>query len=141
MAMVMIDNQPSNVLSGESLMAIVGNNDGVAITVNTLNEYQQKAKSTAVYPKEMGLVYTTLGLSGESGEVAEKVKKLIRDHGGVLDDEYRAKIAKELGDVLWYVAMVAHEIGYTLQDIAAGNNIKLASRKDRDQLHGDGDNR
>jgi NTP pyrophosphatase (non-canonical NTP hydrolase) len=118
--------------------------DNVKIVENglTLNEYQEKTKSTAIYPNVgNNIYYPTLGLCGESGEVAEKVKKLMRDHGGILTDEYKAKIAKELGDALWYIAMTAYEIGYTLEDVGKGNNEKLASRKDRNVIQGNGDDR
>jgi len=129
----------------------LGINDGVAVHVNdeidiiialTLNDYQMKAESTAIYPnKGNNIVYPTLGLSGEAGECSEKVKKLIRDFDGILTDEYKEKIAKELGDVLWYVAMLAHEIKYDLQTIAEMNLEKLSSRKTRNQLQGNGDDR
>lgn len=104
-----------------------------------LNQYQEAARNTAVYPADMGLIYTTLGLVGESGEVAEKVKKMIRD--GKTLKECRADLVKELGDVLWYVANVAHELNITLEEVASRNIEKLQSRKKRDKLHGDGDDR
>jgi NTP pyrophosphatase (non-canonical NTP hydrolase) len=97
---------------------------------------------TAVYPNAgSNLVYPTLGLAGEAGEVAEKVKKLIRDDAGVLSDERRAAIAKELGDVLWYVAQVATEAELDLDEIAAANLQKLLSRAERGVLQGSGDDR
>jgi NTP pyrophosphatase (non-canonical NTP hydrolase) len=97
---------------------------------------------TAVYPGAGdNLIYPTLGLAGEAGEVAEKVKKLIRDDSGVLSDERRAAIAKELGDVLWYVAQVATEAGLDLDEIAAANLEKLLSRAQRGVLQGSGDDR
>lgn len=106
------------------------------------DEYQENAKATAQYPNlGSNLIYPTLGLAGESGEVAEKVKKLIRDHNGVLDDEYRLKIAKEIGDVLWYAAMLSDELGFSFSEIARMNLEKLASRKDRGAIRGSGDNR
>jgi len=106
------------------------------------NEYQEKAKATAQYPNlGSNLYYPTLGLAGESGEVAEKVKKLMRDHDGILDDAYRLSIAKELGDVLWYCAMLADELGYSFEEIARMNLEKLTSRKQRDKIQGNGDNR
>jgi NTP pyrophosphatase (non-canonical NTP hydrolase) len=104
-----------------------------------LNQYQEAARNTAVYPADMGLIYTTLGLVGESGEVAEKVKKMIR--GGKTLAECRSDLVKELGDVLWYAANVAHELNITLEEVALRNIKKLQSRKDRDKLHGDGDDR
>ena len=106
-----------------------------------LNEYQDKAKETAKYPTEMGITYTTLGLTGEAGEVADKVKKIIRDNGGVLTQEKKLEIAKEVGDVLWYVAMLSAELGYTLNEIAWMNYNKLHSRAERGKIGGSGDNR
>ena len=82
-----------------------------------------------------------LGLVGESGEVAEKFKKLVRDKQGILTDDDRTEILKELGDVLWYVNAVAHLLGSSLEEVARMNNQKLASRQARQQLHGQGDNR
>lgn len=104
------------------------------------NEYQEKARETAIYPSEQGLIYTALGLCGEAGEVAEKVKKMIRDEIQ-LDAKYRGKLARELGDVLWYVANLAHEIDVTLDTVALANLSKLTSRKDRNALKGEGDER
>lgn len=105
-------------------------------------EYQEKSRVTALYP-EVGnnFVYPTLGLSGEAGEVAEKVKKVIRDKGGVVDDETRTSIQKELGDVLWYVSQIASELELSLDEIAEGNIKKLYDRMDRGVLKGNGDNR
>ena len=105
------------------------------------NEYQQAAAKTAIYPTSMAVVYPTLGLAGETGEVAEKVKKTFRDNNGEFDEERRAAVAAELGDVLWYLAMTARDLGYPLDEIAQMNVAKLASRKERAALHGSGDNR
>ena len=106
------------------------------------SDYQQRSRVTAVYPGAGdNLVYPTLGLAGEAGEVAEKVKKLIRDDAGVLSDERRAAIAKELGDVLWYVAQVATEAQLDLGEIAVENLRKLLSRQERGVLQGSGDDR
>jgi len=106
-----------------------------------LTEYQEKAMETAIFPKEHSLVYPALGLVGEAGEVAEKVKKVIRDNKGEMDCKKREEIAKELGDVLWYLAALSTEIGYELEDIAKINLDKLASRHSRGVLKGSGDNR
>ena len=84
-------------------------------------------------------MYPTLGLAGEAGEVAEKVKKIIRDNKNIVDE--REDIAKELGDVLWYVAAVARDIGFKLEAIAEMNIEKLESRKERGVIQGNGDNR
>jgi len=107
-----------------------------------LSDYQERSRATAVYPGAgANLLYPTLGLCGEAGEVAEKVKKMLRDDAGVLSPERRAALAKELGDVLWYVAQVATEADLDLDAIAAGNLDKLLSRRDRDVLQGSGDDR
>ncbi|MDO4511057.1 MAG: nucleoside triphosphate pyrophosphohydrolase family protein [Bacteroidales bacterium] len=106
-----------------------------------LNEYQQQAAASAIYPRDMKGVYPVLGLAGETGEVAEKVKKVIRDHGGHFSDEAKVEIAKELGDVLWYLAATAADLGFTLEEIAQLNLQKLASRTQRGTLQGSGDNR
>tara|TARA_R110000764_G_scaffold46737_1_gene104813 strand:- start:301 stop:612 length:312 start_codon:yes stop_codon:yes gene_type:complete len=99
-------------------------------------EYQRKAVSFALYPATHKVLYPTLGLCGESGEVAEKVKKQVRD--GVFN---RHEVAKELGDVLWYLTNVCNDIGYSLDEIAVLNINKLNSRKERGTLQGSGDNR
>jgi NTP pyrophosphatase (non-canonical NTP hydrolase) len=107
-----------------------------------LSEYQALSRATAVYPDAGdNLLYPTLGLCGEAGEVAEKVKKMIRDDGGVLSGERRAALAKELGDVLWYVAQLATEAGLDLGEVAEANLAKLRSRQERAVLQGSGDDR
>ena len=107
----------------------------------TFREYQERAKTTAVYPGrgEGNFVYPALGLAGESGEVCEKVKKAIRDDGGRLTEERKALLAKELGDVLWYAATMASELELDLGEVAAANLAKLAARKAAGTIHGDGD--
>ncbi|MHB2016848.1 MAG: nucleoside triphosphate pyrophosphohydrolase family protein [Candidatus Xenobia bacterium] len=105
-------------------------------------EYQRDSRRTAVYPDQgHNFVYPTLGLVGEAGEVAEKVKKVIRDRGGQLDDAVRDALKGELGDVLWYVAQLATELGLDLDDVAQFNLEKLRSRHERGRIHGSGDNR
>lgn len=105
-------------------------------------EYQKKSRVTAKYPNAgKNYVYPTLGLAGESGEVAEKIKKVIRDKSGVVDEETREMIKKELGDVLWYVSQIATELGLDLDDIAEHNIEKLYSRMERGKLSGSGDER
>lgn len=107
-----------------------------------LNEYQAEALSTAIYPNDNKVEYLALALCGEAGEVADKVKKIIRDHNGDFSDkDTRDRIAYELGDVLWYAANLANAIGYTLSDIAEINLQKINSRAQRGTLHGSGDNR
>ena len=107
----------------------------------TLNEYQEKALSTAIYSDNYKIIYPTLGLTGEAGEVSDKVKKVLRDKDGNLDEETNKQIALELGDVMWYCATLANDLGYTLDDICQMNYDKLQSRKNRDAIHGNGDNR
>ena len=105
-------------------------------------EYQEKSRQTAIYPNlGNNFFYPTLGLAGESGEVAEKVKKVHRDKNNIFGDDDKKEIAKELGDVLWYAAQLATELGISLDEVAEKNIEKLFSRKDRGVLHGSGDNR
>jgi NTP pyrophosphatase (non-canonical NTP hydrolase) len=105
-------------------------------------EYQSLSRRTATYPRAgEDMTYPALGLCGEAGEVAEKVKKTIRDDGGVLSDERRDALARELGDVLWYVAQLATEAGLDLETIAGDNLEKLLSRQERGVLRGSGDDR
>ena len=107
-----------------------------------LNDYQTAALSTAVYPNQgANFAYPALGLAGEAGEVADKLKKVIRDNDGVLTDPVRDAVAKELGDVLWYVSVLAKELDYDLETIAKANVEKLLSRQQRGVLTGSGDNR
>lgn len=103
-----------------------------------LNDYQQAALATAVYPRSThnALFYTALGLTSEAGEYAGKVKKLLRDA-----EFSRSAAIAELGDVLWYVAAAADALGMTLDDVARANIDKLADRKSRDVLRGSGDYR
>ena len=111
----------------------------------TLGEYQTRARSTATYPTEAALLYPTLKLAGEAGEVAEKLGKAMRDAGWTpgtpVPEEVRAPMIKELGDVLWYVASVAVDLGSSLDEVAEINLAKLASRAERGVLHGTGDDR
>lgn len=105
-------------------------------------EYQKGALRTALYPNVgNNITYPTLGLCGETGEVAEKIKKLYRDRNGVMDEEFKTMLKKEMGDVLWYLAILCMEAGFTLDEVAAHNLEKLASRMERGKLHGDGDTR
>jgi NTP pyrophosphatase (non-canonical NTP hydrolase) len=104
-----------------------------------MNEYQKKALETAIY--DMPIFYPALGLCGEAGEVADKVKKVIRDNNGEFSDEIKLEIAKEIGDVLWYCATLAKDLGYDLSTIAEMNYEKLKSRKTRGKIGGNGDNR
>jgi NTP pyrophosphatase (non-canonical NTP hydrolase) len=104
--------------------------------------YQQQSRQTALYPdRDRNFLYPTLGLCGEAGEVAEKIKKVIRDHGGELSEATRQAIAAELGDVLWYVAQLATELQLDLGAIAQANLDKLLSRLERGVIQGCGDSR
>lgn len=105
------------------------------------NHYQEKAAETAIYPQTYAVTYPALGLAGEAGEVAEKVKKILRDKNGQPTPEDRDQIKKELGDVLWYIAALARDFELSMNDIASANIDKLASRKARNVLSGSGDDR
>ena len=109
------------------------------ISTITATEYQRSACKTAIFPKELGVQYLALGLTGEAGEVANKVKKLIRDGGDTPDK--RKEIGKELGDVCWYLAVLAEEFGSNLGKIMEDNLDKLEDRRARGVLGGSGDNR
>ncbi len=106
-----------------------------------LSEYQSLSRRTAEYPRSDWLAYPALGLAGEAGEVAEHAKKAIRDDAGAISEERRAAMAKELGDVLWYVAQLASELTLDLNEIAEENLQKLRSRQRRGVLSGSGDER
>lgn len=106
------------------------------------DEYQKKSRKLAIYPdRGNNFVYPALGLAGETGEVAEKIKKIIRDQNWQVTEENRQELAKELGDVLWYLANLAAELKLPLSKIAEGNIAKLTSRHQRGALKGSGDNR
>jgi len=115
------------------------------------NEYQTFTKSTAkyhaIFQQRFGegngseYLYGALGLNGEAGEVADKIKKLFRDQGGVVDRAFKDELKKELGDVLWYLARLADDFGIPFEEVASGNVEKLSSRKARGVIHGEGDNR
>ena len=110
---------------------------------NSFDQYQQLAASTAIYPDQFRLIYPILGLTNEAGEVAGKLKKIMRDEdfSGVLTSEQEEVLAAELGDVLWYLAAVTTDMGLSLGGIAHENIDKLFDRKDRGVLGGSGDNR
>ncbi|MEO6760761.1 MAG: nucleoside triphosphate pyrophosphohydrolase family protein [Candidatus Saccharimonadales bacterium] len=110
----------------------------------TFDEYQKKAMSTAVDKTDDfvgAFLHRILGLVGEAGEVAEKVKKIVRDKDCQLNETDKSEIIKELGDVLWYVQAVADYLGVPLDEVATKNLEKLSSRKKRDVIRGSGDNR
>ena len=104
--------------------------------------YQQEAKGTAKYPViGHGVIYPTLGLTNEAGEVAGKIKKVFRDNDGIISDETREALKSELGDVLWYLAQVCTELNLSLDEVAEANIAKLLDRQARGKIKGDGDNR
>jgi NTP pyrophosphatase (non-canonical NTP hydrolase) len=106
------------------------------------NKYQAEATKTAIYPnKGNNPYYPTLGLCGEAGEVAEKIKKVMRDDGGEISIEKSAEIMKEIGDVLWYIAALCEELDIDMETCAILNIEKLKSRQQRGTLQGSGDNR
>ena len=109
--------------------------------VSDLDMYQKVALTTAIYPREQAIIYPTLGLTGEAGEVANKVKKIIRDGSDSKDEKLVSEIKAEIGDCLWYIAVLASDFGIKLSDIASANLEKLEKRKERGTIHGSGDNR
>ncbi|MBP9727806.1 MAG: nucleoside triphosphate pyrophosphohydrolase family protein [Candidatus Moranbacteria bacterium] len=105
-------------------------------------EYQEQSRKTAIYPKAGdNFVYPVLGIAGESGEVAEKIKKVLREKNGIVDEETKQEIEKELGDLLWYMSQLASELSISFDGIAQKNIIKTQSRMERGTLLGNGDNR
>ena len=106
-----------------------------------LNDYQKMALETAIYPNEYKVIYPALGMAGEAGEVADKVKKIIRDNNSKISNEKALELAKEVGDVLWYCATMANDLGFDLETIAKMNYQKLHSRQQRGVISGNGDNR
>lgn len=112
-----------------------------------LDEYQYEARKTAIYPQAIpkdapgGLFYTVMKLNGEAGELAEEAGKMLRDDDGQLSEDRRQRMIKELGDVLWYVANIAQELNVTLDSVAQHNLEKLADRKARGKIKGEGSDR
>jgi NTP pyrophosphatase (non-canonical NTP hydrolase) len=102
-----------------------------------ISTYQSGAHRTALYPQNAKIIYPALGLAGEAGEVANQVKKILRDNAGELTAERRAKIIDELGDVLWYAAALATDIGVNLEEVAEANLAKLAMRFESGAIQGD----
>lgn len=112
----------------------------------SFNTYQKFTNETAVYTGHgsatiQALSYVGLGLAGESGEVCEKLKKTIRDNNGIISDEIKSSLIKELGDVLWYIARLCEELQVNMQDVVETNVAKLLARKEQNKIHGNGDNR
>lgn len=105
-------------------------------------EYQEKAWETAIYPRKgKNISYPAIGLGGETGEVLEKIKKILRDENEIFTEEKKEEIIKEMGDVFWYLAALSKELNINLNDVAEKNISKLSSRKERGVLHGSGDER
>ena len=109
--------------------------------ISDLDMYQKVALTTAIYPREQAIIYPTLGLTGEAGEVANKVKKIIRDGSDSKDEKLVSEIKAEIGDCLWYIAVLANDFDIKLSDIASTNIEKLANRKKNNTIHGSGDTR
>jgi NTP pyrophosphatase (non-canonical NTP hydrolase) len=112
----------------------------------TFDEYQEKSLKTNLYPKDdknfsHPVTYSVLGLVGEAGEVADKLKKIYRESAGVIDDNQKDNIKKELGDVLWYLTQLSYDLGFSLNDVAQTNIDKLLARQEQGTIHGAGDNR
>lgn len=102
-------------------------------------EYQEKAVGTSIYPDSVKVIYPAMGLGNEAGEVLGKIKKALRGDYELADK--KEDICKELGDVLWYIAALAKDLGIELEDVASANLEKLQSRKEKGTLKGDGDKR
>ena len=109
--------------------------------MSDFNSYQRTASRTAIYPEQHKILYPALGLAGEAGEVANKVKKIIRDGPENMPEDWREQLSSEIGDVLWYCAALASDLNLTLGMIAAQNEAKLSRRKEQGTLGGSGDNR
>lgn len=109
----------------------------------TLDEYQKEALVTAVFSDDSfkDLAHWVFGITGESGEIAEKIKKIVRDKKGEMSDQDKEEIIKEIGDVMWYLAVLAEHLGYNFEEVGKRNIAKLRSRQARNQIHGSGDNR
>ena len=106
-----------------------------------VNVYQDRAVATAIYPETHKITYPALGMAGEAGEVANKVKKIIRDGKKSLPDDWQQQLASEIGDVLWYCAALARDLDMSLATIMAANLDKLKTRQEQGKLGGSGDKR
>lgn len=107
------------------------------------DDYQEKAVTTALFSGDefMDLLHWTLGVGGEAGEITEKIKKIVRDKQGKISNQDREDLMKEVGDVLWYLAVLSRHLGYSFDEVAKANLLKLQSRQKRGKLRGSGDNR
>ena len=111
-----------------------------------IDEYQEKAKKYDFFEEtedfnKVAFLEKVLGIVGEAGETADKIKKIIRDKSGKPTDGDKVEITKELGDILWYLVNIARYMGVTMTEVAQMNLDKLESRRERNKLHGEGDNR
>ncbi len=112
------------------------------MTVSDFQKYQEQSRKTwSLIHTDHAIVYPTLGLTNEAGEVAGKVKKIFRDKGGIIGEEDREALKGELGDVLWYLTQICTDLGLSLEEVAQANIEKLFSRLERDQIRGEGDDR
>lgn len=111
--------------------------------MTSFDEYQKQALTTAKFSEDefKDIMHWVLGVTGESGEIAEKFKKIIRDKSGKISESDKTELSKEIGDVLWYLAVLAHQLGLSFEEIAGENLSKLKSRKSRGVIGGSGDNR
>lgn len=110
--------------------------------LESFGDYQRESRKTwGVIPMNHAIVYPTLGLMNEAGEVAGKIKKIFRDKGGAIGASEREALKYELGDVLWYLTQICTELGLTLEEVAEANIEKLFSRLERGQIGGEGDSR
>jgi len=110
--------------------------------IERFEAYQRESRKTwGAIAIDHPIVYPTLGLANEAGEVAGKIKKIFRDKGGVIGDDDREALKHELGDVLWYLTQICTELNLTLEEVAAANLEKLFSRQARGQIGGEGDAR
>ena len=106
------------------------------------NTYQTESRKTwGTIPMNHPIVYPTMGLANEAGEVAGKIKKIFRDQNGQITETDRQSLKSELGDVLWYLTQICTELSLTLEEVAETNIAKLSSRQERGKIGGDGDNR
>lgn len=109
----------------------------------TLDDYQKEALVTAVFNDDefKDLAHWVFGITGEAGEIAEKIKKIIRDKNGEVTEADKEELVKEIGDVLWYLAVLSKHLGYDFEEVGKQNIAKLRSRQARDKIKGSGDNR
>ena len=108
------------------------------------DEYEKLASRTGVFEGKVAenpLMYLGLGVTSEAGEVADKIKKIMRNDQGVISTERKEALKFELGDVLWYLSQISRQIGIPFSEVATANIEKLADRAKRNVISSDGDNR